>query len=291
MKIRHTLRHAIVTMALTLLCAAAAAAQAPAPLKVMSFNIRYGTAKDGDNHWDKRRQMLFDLLRAEQADIVGVQEALHFQLQEILEAAPDYGLVGIGRTDGKEAGEYSAILYRKPRLTAESSGTFWFSDTPEAIASKSWGNNIERICTWARFTDAQGRPFYLFNLHLDHQSQPSREKSAQLLMQRIAQRSSAGDPVIVTGDFNSGEDNAAIRTVVGTQPGQLIDTFRALHADTVDVGTFTGFKFGDVKGEKIDYVLVQPGTKVISSAILRTSKDDRYPSDHFPVTAEIQFAK
>lgn len=291
MKIRQFLRHAIVTMALALVCAAAAAAQAPQTLKVMSFNIRYGTAKDGDNHWDKRRAMLFDLLRAEQADIVGVQEALHFQLQEILQAAPEYGMVGIGRTDGKEEGEYAAILYRKARLTVDRSGTFWFSDTPEAVASKSWGNNIERICTWAKFADAQGRAFYLFNLHLDHQSQPSREKSAQLLMQRIAQRNAATDPVIVTGDFNSGEENAAIRTVVGTQPGQFVDTFRARHADAADVGTFTGFKFGNVKGEKIDYVLVQPGTKVLSAAILRTSKDDRYPSDHFPVTAEIQIGK
>ncbi|HEX7086759.1 MAG TPA: endonuclease/exonuclease/phosphatase family protein, partial [Vicinamibacterales bacterium] len=190
---------------------AAATLAAAAPLTVMSFNIRYGTANDGDNRWELRRDLLFDVLREEDADIIGLQEALHFQIQEIVAAVPAYASVGVGRDDGKEKGEHSAILFRKERLRVLDSGTFWFSDTPEVPGSTSWGNRITRICTWARFADERGGSFYVFNLHLDHESQPSRERSVQLLAQRIRGRAVTGDPVIVTGDFNVGEDNGAIR--------------------------------------------------------------------------------
>ena len=167
------------------------AAQVPAarePLTVMSFNIRYGTAQDGDNHWTARRDQLFDLVRAQNADVIGVQEALDSQIREITAAAPGYAVVGVGRDDAQAKGEYSAILFRTDRLHVAESGTFWFSDTPEVPASKSWGNNITRICTWARFIDRDGRGFWHFNLHLDHQSQPSRERSTELLRRRIDAR-------------------------------------------------------------------------------------------------------
>ena len=258
----------------------------------MSFNIRYGTATDGENHWSARREMLFDLVRDRDADLVGLQEALAFQIDEIVAAVPAYAVIGVGRDDAAKAGEFSAILFRKDRFHVADAGTFWFSDTPEVPASKTWGNNITRICTWARFIDRDGRGFYHFNLHLDHESQPSRERSTVLLRQRIEARAHPADPVIVTGDFNVGERNAALSTLTG--PGAsasapfLLDTFRVLHPDETVVGTFTGFKLGNTGGDKIDYVLVQPGTEVLSSEILRTSKDDRYPSDHFPVVARVR---
>ena len=175
------------------------------PLQVMSFNIRYGTAKDGDNHWSARREMLFDVIRERDADLVGLQEALAFQIDEIQAAVPGYAVVGVGRDDGGRAGELSAILFKVGRFRVADAGTFWFSDTPEVPASKSWGNNITRICTWARLIDRDGRGFYHFNLHLDHESQPSRERSTALLRQRIEARAFLTDPVVVTGDFNVGE--------------------------------------------------------------------------------------
>ena len=264
------------------------------PLTVMTFNIRYGTAKDGENHWTARREFLFDVIRAQNADLIGLQEALAFQIDEILAAVPGYAAVGVGRDDAARAGEFSAILFRKDRLRIAEAGTFWFSDTPSVPASKSWGNNITRICTWTRFIDADGHGFYHFNLHLDHESQPSRERSALLLKQRIESRAFSAEPVIVTGDFNVGERNPALTSLVGGEPGAaaaFVDTYRVRYPDAATVGTFTGFKLDATTGDKIDYVLVQPGTEVMSADIIRTSRNNRYPSDHFPVVARVRLAQ
>jgi len=285
-------RLSLLCAALLLFCATAGAQTIPRdPLQVMTFNIRYGTAKDGDNQWSARREMLFDLIRERDADLIGLQEALAFQIDEILAAAPAYAALGVGRDDAARDGEYSAILFKKNRFRVAETGTFWFSDTPEVVASKSWGNNITRICTWARLIDRDGFAFYHYNLHLDHQSQPSRERSTQLLRQRIDSRALRSNPVVVTGDFNVGEHNPALATLVSKAPdAPFVDTYRVLHADETVVGTFSGFKFGNTGGDKIDYVLVQPGTEVITAEIIRTSRTDRYPSDHFPVVATIRLA-
>jgi hypothetical protein len=130
---------------------AAAATMSPSrePMTVMTFNIRYGTAKDGENEWSARREMLFDVIRNTDADLLGLQEALDFQIDEIIAAVPGYAVVGVGRDDGAEKGEYSAILFRTERFHVAEAGTFWFSDSPAVVASKSWGNQITRICTWA----------------------------------------------------------------------------------------------------------------------------------------------
>ena len=281
-----------VALAVTLLVECLALAQpAPSePLAVVSFNIRYGTAKDGENHWTARRALLFEVLRDMNADVVGVQEALASQIDEIEAAIPGYASVGVGRDDAGRAGEFSAILVRKERFRIADAGTFWFSDTPAIPASKTWGNNITRICTWTRLVDRDGRGFYVFNLHLDHESQPSREKSVALLRERIQTRAFPADPVVITGDFNAGERNPAIATLVGPPDpaSRFIDTFRVLHRDEAEVGTFTGFTFGNTRGEKIDYVLVQPGTEVLSAGIVRVSRNGRYPSDHFPVSATLR---
>ena len=259
------------------------------PLTVMSFNIRYGTAKDGENEWPARRAMLFDLVREQDADLIGLQEALDFQIDQIITAVPFYAVVGVGRDDGAARGEFSAILFRKDRFRVAEAGTFWFSDTPSVPGSKSWGNNITRICTWARFIDRDGRGFYHYNLHLDHQSQPSRERSTVLLRGRIDTRAVLSDPVIVTGDFNAGEANPALATLTGPKDAApFVDTFRVLHPDVQDAGTFSGFKFGNSGPDKIDYVLVQPGTEVIHAEINRFGRDSRYPSDHFPVLARVR---
>jgi endonuclease/exonuclease/phosphatase family metal-dependent hydrolase len=260
------------------------------PLTVMSFNIRYGTANDGENHWTERRNMLFDVVREQDADLIGLQEALDFQIAEIVAAAPAYGVVGVGRDDGAAKGEYSAILFRKSRLHVAEAGTFWFSDTPSVPGSRSWGNNITRICTWARFIDRDGRGFYVYNVHLDHQSQPSRERSTLLLRERVESRSVPVEPVVIAGDFNVGEDNPALATLIRPAAGQapFVDTFRVVRPDEQPAGTFTGFKLGNISGPKIDYVLVQPGTEVERAEILRYSRHERYPSDHFPVVARVR---
>ncbi|MBN1507057.1 MAG: endonuclease/exonuclease/phosphatase family protein [Sedimentisphaerales bacterium] len=290
---------------LGLVCGADAPAsresQADKPdLLVMTFNIRYGTADDKENSWDNRKGLVFDVLRRNDPDVVGLQEALRSQLDDIRAALPRYGEIGVGRDDGKTAGEYSAILYKKERFTVTESGTFWLSDTPQACGSITWGNNCTRVCTWGRFVPKQaGRSFYLFNTHLDHVSQYSRERSAILLTTRIHDRAQK-DPFVVTGDFNTGEDNPVVRYLKGEQelhivgagqsknPIPLIDTFRVLHAGASEVGTFHTFK-GVRTNAKIDYIFAEPGTKVLQAEILYDNKDNRYPSDHFPVKAAIRF--
>jgi endonuclease/exonuclease/phosphatase family metal-dependent hydrolase len=275
------------------------ASQAPArpsatPLHVMTFNIRVGSAPDGENHWTRRRDMLFDLLKDKNADLIGLQEALRFQVDEILAALPQYAAVGVGRDDGRSEGECSCILFKRQRFHISESGTFWFSDTPDTPGTKTWGNRYNRVASWARFIDHDGSGFYLYNLHLDHEVQVSRERSTELLLARIQTRSYPTEPVIVTGDFNAGEDNPALHRLTGvpgvtaTLPAPFVDSFRLVHSAEKVVGTFNGFRFGGISGAKIDYVLVQPGTTVTEAAIIRTSRDDRYPSDHFPVTATMK---
>ena len=254
------------------------------PLTLMTFNIRYGTARDGDNAWPIRRPMVFDVIRDQDADVVGLQEALDFQIDEILAAVPAYASIGVGRDDAGARGEFSAILFRKNRFRIAEAGTFWFSDTPAVAGSKSWGNNITRICTWARLIDRDGRGFFVYNVHLDHESQPSRERSTRLLRERVEARSIRTDPVIITGDFNVGEQNPAIATLMGP----FVDTFRVVRPAEKPAGTFTAFTFGKVDGEKIDYVLAPPRTEVLFADIVRFSRGGRYPSDHFPVVARIR---
>jgi endonuclease/exonuclease/phosphatase family metal-dependent hydrolase len=256
----------------------------------MTFNIRYATDRDGDNRWTARRQMLADLLRKQNPDLIGVQEALDAQLSDILRAVPGYAVAGVGRDDGRAAGEYSAVLFRSSRFRVAQAGTFWFSATPEAVASRTWGNRIPRICSWARLIDQNGQALWIYNVHLDHESQPSREESVRLLLQRIKSRPDASEPAIVTGDFNVGEGNPALEPLLGSAAGSppFVDTFRALHPEAKEVGTYTAFEFGRTKGDKIDYVLVEPGTEVLRAEILRFGRNKRYPSDHFPVTASIR---
>ena len=269
---------------LVLLLAGSDVAAAPEPLSIMSFNIRYGTADDGENRWERRRGQLFDLLKANDPDVIGLQEALHFQIDEILAAVPGYRMVGVGRTDGGQGGEYAAILYRESRLTVRRTGTFWLSDTPDVVRSNTWGAALERICTWAIFDDNRGAPFYAFNVHFDHVSQPAREKSVTLLLDRVRGRQPAL-PVVVLGDFNAGEANPATQAMLRT----FRDSFRMRHPDAKEVGTGNQFKLGATGGEKIDYIFVEPATEVLNADIVRTSVDGRYPSDHFPVVARIRF--
>lgn len=273
-------------------------------LRLVSLNIRYGTADDGPNAWPNRREMVTDLLAALDGDVVGVQEALRFQLDEIGEALPGYFEIGVGRDDGATRGEYAAILVRSARFSVDSSGTFWLSETPEVVASADWGNGITRVCTWARLVEkTTGHGVYVFNVHMDHRSQPSRERGAELIAARIAARAHADEPVVVMGDFNAGESNPAVRYLRGeierasdpeAWPGHappespgLIDSFRAVHPDAAEVGTFNGFRLGATDGEKIDHVLISPVVEVLEAGINRTSSGGRYPSDHFAVWASV----
>ena len=254
-----------------------------APLTVMSFNIRYGTAADGPDAWPARRDLLFDVVREAAPDVLGLQEALRGQLDELHAALPGYGEAGVGRDDGRTAGEYAAILFRADRFVFAQSGNFWLSDTPEVPGSRSWGNVVPRICTWVRLEDrASRRPVYVLNVHLDNVSAASRERGVALLVARIP-RIARDAPVVVTGDFNAGEDDAAVAAM---REAGFVDTYRVLHPADTAVNTYHAFR-GTAVGPKVDYVFASPRWRALEAAIVRTTRAGRYPSDHFPVTASL----
>ena len=179
----------------------------------------------------------------------------------------------------------TGVLWRMERYELLADGNFWFSDTPGVPGSRTWGNTVTRICTWVRLRDrSSGRTVSAFNVHLDHESQPSRERSAAMLLARIALRGN-DDPVLVTGDFNAGEANPA----VAAMRTRFRDSYRTVHPSDSIAGTFHAFR-GDSAGEKIDYVFVSPEWTVLGAAILRTSVAGRYPSDHFPVIARLRLS-
>jgi endonuclease/exonuclease/phosphatase family metal-dependent hydrolase len=276
-------RHQLAVLA-ALLGLAAGSAGAQEPIRAVSFNIRYGTANDGEHRWERRREALFATIRDHAPHVLGVQEALRFQLDEIGAAVPGFRMIGVGRDDGRDRGEYAAILVDSARFAVLEAGTFWLSDTPEVPGSMHWGNRITRITTWARLVDRESADtLRVFNVHWDHESQPSREKSADALLSAIG-RGTASEAVIVLGDFNADESNAAFRRLMGSG---LRDTFRERWPKAAIVGTFNAFR-GDSTGGKIDAVLVDAAWDVLDAGIDRTRRGGILASDHDAVWSVIR---
>jgi len=260
-------------------------------LRVMSFNIRYGTARDGDNKWSKRRKFLVDTIRAFDPDLLGTQETLDFQRDFIAAQLHDYEHFSAGRNDGKESGEMAAVFYRSTRFEKLDGGHFWLSKTPDVPGSKSWDSSLTRIVTWLKLRDKlhpRARPLVFFNTHFDHIGREARLRSAELLRRRV-DALAPETPVIVTGDFNCGEDqapHAMLFGLSGTQRSRLVDTYREAHPDAeAGEGTFSGFHAGRVEGARIDWIGCSRGYRVLSAEIDHTERDGHTPSDHFPVTA------
>ncbi len=274
--------------------AATAAAADAAPLRVMTFNLRYDNPGDSGNAWPHRRDWVAGLIRFHEADVVGVQEALLRQLTDLDARLPGFARVGVGRTDGRTRGEFSAILYRADRLEVLDSGTFWLSTTPEVPGSKGWDTAIERVATWARFRDRRtGCAHVHLNTHFDHVGEQARQESARLIRRRLATLAQ-GLPVVMTGDLNADPRSAPYRiltrdTLAGALP-PLTDAFTT--SRTGHYGpTATWNAFKAIEPEKrIDYVLVSGPITVRTHGILPDSWDGRFPSDHLPVLASLAVA-
>ena len=171
-------------------------------LNVMTFNMRYDNPEDGENNWRFRRERAAEVIVSHDIDVFGTQELLVNQLNDLKELLPGYAAVGVGREDGAEAGEFSAVFFKRDRFTPLESGTFWLSETPEVAGSRGWDGACERVATWVVLRDKSGREFLFINTHLDHVGQVARDEGVSLLMKRIG--SLRGErPVILTGDFNS----------------------------------------------------------------------------------------
>jgi endonuclease/exonuclease/phosphatase family metal-dependent hydrolase len=267
------------------------AAAADLTVTVMTFNIRYGSANDGPDRWDQRREMVRDAIQRVAADFVGAQEALPDQVAYLSEQLPGYECLARSREANANVGEACPLWYQtgRWRLDPNERGFFWLSETPEVPGSRSWNTACTRMVTWGRFLEKKaGRGIYVYNTHFDHVSEEARRESAKLLARRIADRKHA-EPALVTGDFNSGESSGAIEYLTGRADGapvKLVDTFRAIHPDAKDVGTFHGFR-GTRTGPKIDFIFASPGAKTLAAEILHDTRNGRDPSDHFPVTAKV----
>jgi endonuclease/exonuclease/phosphatase family metal-dependent hydrolase len=252
-------------------------------MKVMSFNIRFGTAKDGPNNWEFRKNILFNLLRKHEPDIVGMQEVEQFQLIEILNALNGvYASLGEGR-NGNEHGEMSPILFKKDKLFSVSSSTFWLSNTPHIPGSASYGNRLPRICTWSRFVtlDEKKEAFLFVNTHLDHESEKARVEGAKQIQTFIGEKIDVNKKVIVTGDFNNASVNSEEIRVFSSPSSNFVDSFHAANGG-VERGTFHYFRGTSNNSNRIDFIFVR-GFSVIESNIIEDNDSGKYPSDHFPI--------
>jgi endonuclease/exonuclease/phosphatase family metal-dependent hydrolase len=282
---RTMLSAACVVMLVFCASCASIAERPPPALKVMAFNVRLPTDADGANRWDARRGIAVRMLREADADLIGTQELHRRQGDEIVAALPQYRWFGRGRAaDG--GGEYMGVFYRTDRLRVLESGDFWLSDTPAVPGSISWGNLFPRMVTWARFERiADGRRFTLFNTHLPYRAEDeaARLRGARLIRARI-DALPQGESVVVTGDLNTAPDGAVHAALVGE--GALRDAWQAAAVRSGPEGTFHAFT-GKAE-RRIDWILVR-GFDVRAMRTIDTEEGGRYPSDHFPVVAELAF--
>lgn len=256
-------------------------------LEVATYNIRQDAASDkGNKDWQQRKGKLAGYLLNKRFSIIGLQEVKHNQLRDLETALPDHASTGVGRDDGKTGGEYSPIFYHRKmwKLDPVQHGTFWLSDTPEVPKSRTWGNRYPRICTWARLVGLtgplKGKAIYVYNTHWDHQSQPSRVKSAELILKRIKMRSNQQEPVILMGDFNATTENPAIRAVLTS--GMFVDH----GAKQVRTGSRWTVDFAP--GLRIDHVFTSPSIKEAEVKVeSNPGVGGLAASDHHPVALRV----
>jgi endonuclease/exonuclease/phosphatase family metal-dependent hydrolase len=252
-------------------------------IKVMSYNIRLDVASDGINQWSNRTETLPAVIQKYDPDLVGLQEAMHHQLMAILKSLPQYGYIGVARDDGKEKGEYSAILYRKDRFEVVWQKTSWLSETPEIPGSKSWDAAITRVLTRGRFKDKKtGKELLYYNTHFDHIGKEARKQSANIILSVIdTELKGTTLPVLVTGDFNSETTEDAYKVIAASKT--LVDA----RPQNSTQGTFCTFAVNGPPCRLIDYVFHSKEWKVKEYKVITDNNGTNYPSDHLPVLVEV----
>lgn len=255
-------------------------------VKIMSYNIRLDVESDGENKWSNRNLFLTDQVKFYGPDFMGVQEALPHQMEFIQKELSNYKSIGIGREGGNK-GEFSAIFYNSDKFKLIEENTFWLSETPEKF-SKAWDAAYPRICTYGLFQNKKtNKKFWVFNTHFDHVGDVARVESSKLILKKISEINSKNLPVVLTGDFNLKEETAPIKEMlVGLDLARNVSKTKPFGPE----GTFSGFQFSKPVKDRIDHIFVsKKGVEVAKFATLSDSKDCRYPSDHLPVYAEINF--
>lgn len=262
---------------------------AGAQIRLLTYNIRFNNPSDGPNAWPHRAERVDSLLRRSDPDIMGFQEVLKGQFKELKKRFPEYGSLGVGRDNGKSAGEHAPIFYKKAIFRLMDSGTFWLSEQPDKPGSKSWDAAITRICSWACLEyKANGKRLWVFNTHFDHKGAIARAESARLLRKKASEM--AGEvPFVLCGDFNMlpGSDPYGIIL----EGGILKDVFMIPGIERgKETGTFYGFeRKSAAEGPRIDYVFISPKVKAIRCRIITDHNGKTYPSDHLPFQAELDW--
>ena len=260
-------------------------------LYVGTYNIRYqnqGDYKKG-NGWKQRCPVVCAQINFQHPDILGTQEVLAEQLDDMKARLTDYDYIGVGRDDGKRKGEHTVIFYDRKTIRLLQQGHFWLSETPDK-PGLGWDAACTRICTWGKFRSRKaGKTFYFFNLHLDHVGVVARRESARLVVRRIREIAK-GKPVILTGDFNVDQKDTIYS--IFTTSGLLNDSYEHSKQRFAENGTFNGFNPDRKTDSRIDHIFVSPSFHVMRYGILTncywTDQERRLPSDHYPVFVRLE---
>ena len=270
----------------------------PAKLRWGTFNIRLQTTVDDKEGWgwNVRRDRVANYIKEKHLDVVGMQEVLHSQLEDLLARLPEYDYVGVGRTDGKTKGEYSPVFFLREKFEVLERGNFWLSETPDVPGSVGWDAALERIASYAKLKDKQtGKVFMAVNTHFDHVGVTARRESAKLIMKKIQEI--VGDrPAVVTGDFNVTEDDEAYKIMTSTQVVngkssncKFNDAYHMTAHHTGTTYTWHNYcRIPPLKCEKIDFIFITPSIRVTHSHI-EVPNPEAMLSDHNPHWADLEF--
>lgn len=250
-----------------------------AEFRLMSYNIRFDNPGDSLNAWPNRKDKVAAMIRFYEADIVCVQEALHHQLLDLEERLPGFAWSGVGRDDGKQQGEYSAILFDRNKFILLDEGSFWLAENPE-VPSLGWDAACIRVCSWVKLkpTDSEAE-FFVFNTHFDHVGTIARENAAALILEQT-KKIAGRFPIVLAGDFNAEPDDVVIQTITS----KLNDGYQiSVENPYGPFGTWNAFDYSSPLDRRIDYVFVNDQVAVNKYGVLSDTKDQRFPSDHLPV--------
>ncbi|WP_372919198.1 endonuclease/exonuclease/phosphatase family protein [Salegentibacter sp.] len=253
-------------------------------LEVMSYNIKFANETDGENSWSNRKDHLTNQIKFYEPQILGVQEALVSQLKHFEKEMESFKYIGVGRDDGKEAGEFSAIFYDLEKVDIIDEGTFWLSETPDEV-SVGWDAAMERVCTYGKFREKNSdKKFWVFNTHFDHIGEEAREESARLIYEKISEVNTEDLPVILMGDLNLEPDAPGIQFLAE----KMNDSKKVADLDFGPEGTFNAYDFSKPVKRRIDYIFTSDDIKVLKYAVLSDSWELKYPSDHLPVFVKLK---
>lgn len=259
-------------------------------VNVLTYNIRLATPDDAPNTWDNRKENVFTLVKDADADIFGLQEALYKQVADFEKAFPGFARLGVGRDDGKTAGEFSPIFYNAKKFSLMASSTFWLSQTPSVAGSRGWDAACNRVVTWAQLKDRKSQAmFVVFCTHFDHMGVEARRNSARLIL-RAVDSLAAYKPAVILGDFNAQPDSEPYNLITDfSDRHHLVDARLICPTVAGPEYTFTGFKVGAQPGTRIDYIFLKNNVQVLSYNVNQANNGQFYPSDHLPVSATLRF--